>query len=624
MRFLIIFFISCIYIASLTADASAYTRQPVMQAPVGGGIVVTSPFGPRDHPVSGEPQRIHKGVDIGTDYGDPIYAAADGVVTNVLYEEGGYGHYLIIDHGNGVFSLYAHNERNLVYEGQYVSKGQVIAISGSSGRSTGPHVHFEVMEGSIQNEVFPGFYCSALAGAISDGDSYGGEPMDEDYGAFNFDAQYDYGKPVREVLQAMTQACSDGLKAAKEPVSWLLIALMVIDLALSTGEQILDENIRPQRFAKFALHKVLYFGFILYMLGNWGSIMGNAVRGLFTSFGAYGVGRSFEDAEAMLTDPTAILSKGMYIISPIFDQMDNMAGLKMLVIPGALCTYVFSLILVVVLFILFTIIVFQIMKAHLHFYFTVLFSFCSWFFSGWKHTTQYASNGINAVFASAVNLMFYAFFSLLLETCLMNVSCDALYATAEPSGVTITYNELSPETSLEEFMARIRAVESSNNYYVWDDIHESFGAYQINVQVGNWNNWCSRYIADGGVLDTSPLLASAEEPPSAYPWTAANQDKIAAYIMTGYYNRYGNWHDVAVAWNGGEGAVGKNWPSTEGYYAKVCGAKGPSFELLVPAINMLVLIEILCLVLMFMVMGDRIHTAIINAVGQMGFRLRTM
>jgi len=86
----------------------------------------------------------HTGIDIGNKTGQPVYAAEDGLVTASGWNSGGYGYYIIIDHGNGIQTLYAHNSKLIVERGDRVSKGDVIAAIGSTGRSTGPHVHFEV------------------------------------------------------------------------------------------------------------------------------------------------------------------------------------------------------------------------------------------------------------------------------------------------------------------------------------------------------------------------------------------------------------------------------------------------------------------------------------------------
>ena len=108
----------------------AVSGSGVFMWPVSGPI--TSPFGYRDHPIFGR-QILHAGIDIGVD------VDADWL--------GGYGYAVIIDHGNGLSTVYGHNSSLNVSPGQSVSKGQIIAYSGSTGNSTGPHVHFEVRSG---------------------------------------------------------------------------------------------------------------------------------------------------------------------------------------------------------------------------------------------------------------------------------------------------------------------------------------------------------------------------------------------------------------------------------------------------------------------------------------------
>lgn len=120
----------------------AYRGTGRMQLPCVGEI--TSGFGWRTHPILGY-QRFHSGIDIGADYGSVIYAADRGTVIFAGWY-GGYGNAVIIDHGGGVTSLYGHTSELYVSEGQAVQRGQAIAAVGSSGLSTGPHLHFEVRE----------------------------------------------------------------------------------------------------------------------------------------------------------------------------------------------------------------------------------------------------------------------------------------------------------------------------------------------------------------------------------------------------------------------------------------------------------------------------------------------
>ena len=103
---------------------------------------ITSDFGWRIHPIYGT-RRLHAGTDFGVDEGTPVHAADGGVVVEAGGVSG-YGYTVIIDHANGMSTLYAHNSDVAVSPGQTVSKGQVVSYSGNTGGSTGPHLHFEV------------------------------------------------------------------------------------------------------------------------------------------------------------------------------------------------------------------------------------------------------------------------------------------------------------------------------------------------------------------------------------------------------------------------------------------------------------------------------------------------
>lgn len=103
---------------------------------------VTSRFGWRSSPW-GDGREMHSGIDIANSFGTPIYATADGEVVQSGWA-GGYGNIVQIHHGNGIETIYGHNSRVIAAVGQTVKKGQVIAYLGSTGRSTGPHLHYEI------------------------------------------------------------------------------------------------------------------------------------------------------------------------------------------------------------------------------------------------------------------------------------------------------------------------------------------------------------------------------------------------------------------------------------------------------------------------------------------------
>ena len=103
---------------------------------------ITSSFGEREDPFNGE-GAFHAGIDISSTFGQPVRAAADGVVVTAGLASG-YGREILIDHGNGIQTLYGHLSGFAITPGEQVKEGQIIGYVGTSGRSTGPHLHYEV------------------------------------------------------------------------------------------------------------------------------------------------------------------------------------------------------------------------------------------------------------------------------------------------------------------------------------------------------------------------------------------------------------------------------------------------------------------------------------------------
>lgn len=120
--------------------------------PVPGFKDISSPFGYRIHPISKE-KKLHKGIDIPASYGTDIVATDYGVVT-FSGVQNGYGNVVYLKHFDGKVSIYGHNSENIVKEGDIVSKGESIAKIGSTGKSTGNHVHFEInVNGELKNPL---------------------------------------------------------------------------------------------------------------------------------------------------------------------------------------------------------------------------------------------------------------------------------------------------------------------------------------------------------------------------------------------------------------------------------------------------------------------------------------
>ncbi len=117
------------------------------------GTNFTSGYGVRSDPFRGR-AAMHAGIDLAGPIGTPIYATADGVVQRSEYNNGGYGNLVELDHGHGIQTRYGHLSKSMVTAGQKVKRGDMIALMGSTGRSTGSHLHYEVrIDGKAVNPV---------------------------------------------------------------------------------------------------------------------------------------------------------------------------------------------------------------------------------------------------------------------------------------------------------------------------------------------------------------------------------------------------------------------------------------------------------------------------------------
>jgi murein DD-endopeptidase MepM/ murein hydrolase activator NlpD len=123
-------------------DAIQPDGRPVLEG------FISSYYGDRQDPFTGH-EATHKGIDFAGDAGSQVIAVAAGIVT-WAGQRSGFGHLIEINHGNGYVTRYAHNQRGLVEVGQAVTRGEPVALMGSTGRSTGPHVHFEVLKDGRQ------------------------------------------------------------------------------------------------------------------------------------------------------------------------------------------------------------------------------------------------------------------------------------------------------------------------------------------------------------------------------------------------------------------------------------------------------------------------------------------
>jgi murein DD-endopeptidase MepM/ murein hydrolase activator NlpD len=118
---------------------------------------IASGFGFRIDPIYKTP-KMHTGLDFAAAIGTPIYATADGMVASTSFDAAGYGNHVVISHGYGYETLYGHMVRIKAKVGEHVKRGQVIGWVGSTGKSTGPHCHYEVIRNSVKIDPIHYFF----------------------------------------------------------------------------------------------------------------------------------------------------------------------------------------------------------------------------------------------------------------------------------------------------------------------------------------------------------------------------------------------------------------------------------------------------------------------------------
>lgn len=141
-------------------------------ASVASAQSMTSGFGTRTDPFTGKAAR-HSGVDIAAAQGTPVYATGDGYIGRSDFV-GGYGNLVEINHGNGYQTRFGHLSQRYVRSGQYVRRGMIVGLIGSTGRSTGPHLHYEVRYNGVAQDPRP--YIRGMRGAVSSHDVGMGGP----------------------------------------------------------------------------------------------------------------------------------------------------------------------------------------------------------------------------------------------------------------------------------------------------------------------------------------------------------------------------------------------------------------------------------------------------------------
>lgn len=283
---------------------------------------ITSGWGQRWHPVFGG-LRFHDGVDFGLDSGVAVPAAAGGTVEYAGWY-GGYGLYVEIDHENGTSSFYGHLSGITVTTGQKISKGQLLGYVGSTGYSTGPHLHLGYWVNGESADPVP--FLQSSGWAISDIPDPNA-PIDvahdldgyPDPGTINWDLTsfYEFGKSLEDIIKIYADGCRTAMTYLRNEVFNLLWLLGVIRLCWLMMRKIIDGNSFD---GSFWIQFLLQYGFLFYFASNWASLVDELIAPIFSTGAAEFAGGTSGAAENF-SKPGDIVAKGVSLLEPAFNYI---------------------------------------------------------------------------------------------------------------------------------------------------------------------------------------------------------------------------------------------------------------------------------------------------------------
>jgi len=365
---------------------------------------ITSGWGSRWHPVFGG-LRFHDGVDFGLESGVAVPAAAGGTVAYSGWY-GGYGIYVEIDHGDGSTSFYGHLSGAAVATGQSVSKGQLLGYVGSTGYSTGPHLHLGYWVNGSSADPVPFLQASgwaisnipdpnAPADVSHDLDGY------PDPGTINWDFEsfYELGKSLEDIIKTYADGCKTALTYLHVEVMNLLWLLATIRLCWLMMQRIVDGN----SFAgSFWVQFLLQYGFLFYFASNWASLVDEIIAPIFSTGAAEFVGGA-TSAGDNFSKPGDIVSKGVHLLEPAFNYIAK-SKFSINIIGVLFCQAVTLLILAMFVFIGITLVIY-----HIEFYALSAVSLLSlpFFLSGgaFSGAKEFPAGVIGALIKSAIKIL---------------------------------------------------------------------------------------------------------------------------------------------------------------------------------------------------------------------------
>ena len=674
-RLLLLLLFPILFLGFFSPSCEAVFMLQPMTNPLGHQLEVNSPWGEPNH---GSNNHVHMGIDFDANEGDPVYAVANGVVADASNATSYGGAVVYIQHDSGWQSVYMDMGSVACWTGKPVDKGQVIGYVGGrivneAGEviSTGAHLHFEIRTEpnyASSPTLCPyayAFYAPWLPANCVD-PSYLANSKSK------WSATFDFTGPVKKVIDKITTACSKAVDLLKGIITQVILILMTIDLSISMLMTTVDSGKSgepgPPIFKLFISKCFLYL-VMLFILTHWTGFFANGIRDFFVDNGAIAGGSNYDTVAKLVANPFDLVTHGAKLISPLFELLDfyGSDSLSITDIPtffvdlAQLIPAIFFAAIIMGCFILFAI---EIAISMLEFYITIVFSFSSFMFAGWKYTRQFAETGVSAIFAVSIKLFFYCFFATILVTTANSIVMDKIVEeNADISTWTAHEHADGHFDSVEDLMASILIVETGGredayilpssdgrgygawqlSYAYWPDWYiQTFGqsawdskVKQFQNEDGSndnplampfpnwspaWSSYGKQAVTYGGgdwrkVSGTDGAPGALISPYGANPWSPAEQDAIAKhYIQQLWDAEGGNAEEVCWDYNG-RGSQAAH----DAYWKKICEAngsmkkKGPKLIL-----GPLILVSVFCIFLV--IIGDRIAKDIMRNFGQGGFR----
>lgn len=660
-RLLLLLLFPILALCTISNTCAAYQLQP-MDRPLrhSGTLGVNSPWGEKNHR-----GHVHMGIDFTADEWEPIYAVAPGSVEWAGWYGGG-GPTVIIQHDTGWQSVYMDMKPSMeVSPGQPVKRGEVIGYVGGqifdpdTGRelSNGAHLHFEIRT-EPNYPSSPTLCPYAYFTYAHDAQGYWLSPncVDPSYmtaSKSRFSATYDFTGPVKKVIDKITTACSQAIKLLEGIIRSVIVILMVIDLSLDMMMTTVDSGKSGEPgtpVLKLFIVKCAFYGLLFAFIVNWSGFLANGLRDFFVTNGAVAANSTYDAASKLVSNPFDIVTRGAKLIAPLFEVIDYY-GADGFSITDALtfwfnaASIVPTLFFMTIIFGCYSLLAIEIAISMLEFYLTMVFSFSSFMFSGWKYTRQFAQTGVSAIFAVTIKLFFYCFFATLLLTITQSITMgDLIDKNAEIATWKTSPHPNGDFKSPEDLMGAILMVEtggSEDAYITPSSDGYGFGAWQLSYEYylkwhqdalgwapsGDdampyppdspaWTEYGVRALTYGSDWHNKTGPNGEEHVLVApNPWPPQEQDAVARWLITKLWNEAGgDAKKVVHGWNGyGSEAA------HEEYWKKICEAhgsmkrKGP--KLILPRV---ILLAIICVLLVLI--GDKVSGDITSNFGKGGFK----